>query len=100
MLREQYETERIKDKWCWIDCLCLNQAGIVEKSVQVRHIGSIFELAAEALVYVGVEIESTALAMNFWKRLQVFFEELPRVDADGELIFLAHEDLLRDTGTT
>ncbi|KAK0912450.1 hypothetical protein LTR02_002834 [Friedmanniomyces endolithicus] len=100
MLVELYKTERITDRWFWIDVLCLNQADILEKSAQVRLMGSIFELASEALVYVGPEIESTALAMDFWEKLRVTFAELPRVDADGKMLYQSHEELLRYTDTT
>ncbi|KAK1056044.1 hypothetical protein LTR33_013991 [Friedmanniomyces endolithicus] len=100
MLVGLYKTERITDRWFWIDVLCLNQADILEKSAQVRLMGSIFELASEALVYVGPEIESTALAMDFWEKLRVTFAELPRVDADGKMLYQSHEELLRYTDTT
>ncbi|KAK0292106.1 hypothetical protein LTR91_000100 [Friedmanniomyces endolithicus] len=100
MLVELHKTERLTGRWFWIDVLCLNQADILEKSAQVRLMGSIFELASEALVYVGPEIESTALAMEFWERLRVIFAELPQVDADGQILYLSHEESLRYTGAT
>ncbi|KAK0334673.1 hypothetical protein LTR94_015956 [Friedmanniomyces endolithicus] len=100
MLVELYKTERITDRWFWIDVLCLNQAAILEKSAQVRLMGSIFELASEALVYVGPQIESTALAMEFWEKLRVTFAELPQVDADGKILYLSYEEILRYTDTT
>ncbi|KAK1094040.1 hypothetical protein LTR48_001115 [Friedmanniomyces endolithicus] len=100
MLVELYKTERITDRWFWIDVLCLNQADILEKSAQVRLMGSIFELASEALVYVGPQIESTALAMEFWEKLRVTFAELPQVDADGKILYLSYEEILRYTDTT
>ncbi|CAJ2511503.1 Uu.00g071280.m01.CDS01 [Anthostomella pinea] len=75
----------IRDKWIWLNYVCLNQTDVEEKNVQVKLMGEIYSLAAEAIVYAGAELPTTALAMSFWERLEAIFDRLPRPQPNGEL---------------
>ncbi|RYP44441.1 hypothetical protein DL768_009088 [Monosporascus sp. mg162] len=48
----------------WIDALCINQRDNEEKSRQVSHMGSVYELAAKVLVWLGPSAEGSDAAMD------------------------------------
>ena len=66
--------QRYRDKsnarYLWIDYLSINQMDLEEKSVQVGNMLTIYEKAAEVIVWLGEEIASTKLAVEFirWAR--------------------------------
>ncbi|RYP39736.1 hypothetical protein DL767_002117 [Monosporascus sp. MG133] len=48
----------------WIDALCINQRDNEEKSRQVSHMGSVYELAAKVLVWLGPSAEGSDAAID------------------------------------
>jgi hypothetical protein len=48
----------------WADGICINQVDIEEKTAQVRHMGSIYELATHAIIFLGEATEDSAAVMD------------------------------------
>jgi len=48
----------------WIDALCINQEDVSEKEKQVAMMGTIFEMAQHAVIWLGSESEDSVLAMK------------------------------------
>jgi hypothetical protein len=48
----------------WADGICINQVDIEEKTAQVRHMGSIYELATHTIIFLGEATEGSAAVMN------------------------------------
>ncbi|KAN0112369.1 Heterokaryon incompatibility protein (HET) domain containing protein [Hyaloscypha variabilis] len=48
----------------WIDALCINQDDLVERSVEVLDMGSIYSLAEQVVVWTGPSSEDTGLALT------------------------------------
>ena len=42
-----------KEKRLWIDAICINQTDLVEKAIQVRHMGEIHRAARKVRVWLG-----------------------------------------------
>jgi hypothetical protein len=43
----------------WVDAVCINQADVAEKNVQLAQMGSIYKDATEVLVWLGMDMEET-----------------------------------------
>ncbi|KAK6432619.1 hypothetical protein LTR95_011212 [Oleoguttula sp. CCFEE 5521] len=99
MLKDMYHNGWIAKTWIWIDYLCLNQADLGEKNVQVKLMGTVYELAEKVIVYAGPERPDTGLAVTFWNQLHSVFERLPHRDGDGKWIHLSYNTVLNATNT-
>ncbi|KAM5350261.1 hypothetical protein ACJ41O_006766 [Fusarium nematophilum] len=62
-------------KTIWVDAVCINQADTKEKSDQVQHMRSVYELADQVLAYLGEEAEDSNLAMAYIRRPCVSISE-------------------------
>jgi hypothetical protein len=51
----------------WVDALCINQKDHLERSKQVQLIGDIYKSAAQVIVWLGVEDQSTASAVELMR---------------------------------
>ncbi|KAJ4360518.1 uncharacterized protein N0V89_001083 [Didymosphaeria variabile] len=51
----------------WVDALCINQKDHLERSKQVQFIGEIYKSAAQVVVWLGVEGNSTASAVKLMR---------------------------------
>ncbi|KAK7912282.1 hypothetical protein PG985_014763 [Apiospora marii] len=102
MILSLYHSGHIADKWIWIDYICLNQQDLVEKSVQVGLMGSVYSLSAQTIVYTGPASPSTPTAMDFLKMLKSIFEKLDQTDGRGPSngSAITCQDLLEVTGTS
>jgi hypothetical protein len=58
----------------WIDALCIDQANIDEKSIQVQRMGGIFASAALVLAWLGPAADESDLALQ---ELESFYNSLP-----------------------
>ncbi|KAI0384962.1 HET-domain-containing protein [Hypomontagnella monticulosa] len=56
-------------RYLWIDAVCINQNDIAERNTQIQHMLSIYQNAARVLVWLGVESETSPLAMEAMRRL-------------------------------
>jgi len=48
----------------WIDAICINQADVIERNVQVSRMGDIFKMAERVIVWVGPSTEDSRLAIQ------------------------------------
>ena len=55
-------------KFFWVDALCINQEDEDEKSSQIQRTSDIYNNATNVCVWLGVEEEDSAKAMNFIRR--------------------------------
>ena len=53
----------------WVDALCINQRDLSELGEQVQHMRLIYQKASEVLVWLGVAIEDSDLAMHLVAQL-------------------------------
>jgi hypothetical protein len=53
----------------WVDAICINQENLTEKGREVARMGSIYKLAAQVLVWLGPEDETTSTAVEIIERL-------------------------------
>jgi hypothetical protein len=53
----------------WVDNICINQGGTVERIYLVRHMGQIYRLAQKVGVWIGPEREDSDLAMSTLEHL-------------------------------
>lgn len=53
----------------WADAICIDQDNIAERSQQVARMGQIYNHAAQVLVWLGAEDESTSKALELIERL-------------------------------
>jgi hypothetical protein len=58
----------------WIDALCIDQANMDEKSIQVQRMGGIFASAALVLAWLGPAADESDLALQ---ELESFYKSLP-----------------------
>ncbi|KAJ9604268.1 hypothetical protein H2200_011102 [Cladophialophora chaetospira] len=49
----------------WIDAICIDQQSIRERNHQVQQMGQIYSGASEVIVWLGLEIKSRSLAIDF-----------------------------------
>lgn len=56
--------------WFWIDSICINQSDISERASQVKLMGQIYRQAAQTIVWLGRQTESTDQAMDFLSALE------------------------------
>ncbi|KAJ4413570.1 hypothetical protein N0V82_008466 [Gnomoniopsis sp. IMI 355080] len=99
MITTLYRSGHIHNEWVWIDYLCINQQDTEEKNAQVKLMGQVYELSSLTLVFLGVEVSTTKLALEFWDRLTGIFCQLDfRQGEDGFLI--STDTLFKMTGTS
>ncbi|KAK3331733.1 heterokaryon incompatibility protein-domain-containing protein [Cercophora scortea] len=55
--------------WWWMDCVCINQADIVERSAQVPLMSTIYRLAARTIIWLGEASADSDLAIQFLRVL-------------------------------
>ncbi|KAI4160442.1 MAG: hypothetical protein LQ342_005675 [Letrouitia transgressa] len=53
----------------WVDAICIDQDNITERNQQVARMGQIYSYAAQVLVWLGPEDESTSMALETIERL-------------------------------
>jgi len=72
------ETPRV---FFWIDALCINQDNVVERSVEVLDMGSIYTRAEQVVVWIGPSLEDIGLAITTLRRIGdgIFFDEGDRL---------------------
>ncbi|EMC93150.1 hypothetical protein BAUCODRAFT_229334 [Baudoinia panamericana UAMH 10762] len=71
----------------WVDALCIDQSNKHERSVQVRHMGYIYEHALRGVFWLGDEDEQTAEAFSL---LQELAQMVQLVDARTGYSEVAH----------
>ena len=57
----------------WVDAICINQADIHERSLQVKRMSQIYPLAANVIIWIGPESEDSTHALD---TLQYFSEQV------------------------
>lgn len=73
-------------RFLWIDAICINQNDIAERSMQIQYMLDIYQNAARVLVWLGVESETSPLAMEAMRQLderEIRKEVLYRVHESG-----------------
>ena len=71
-----YVVETQMREYFWIDAICICQANVDEKSLQVRLMGEIYASAATVIVNLGPSSEDSDIAMLFVPALYDAFERL------------------------
>ncbi|KAF2840686.1 HET-domain-containing protein [Patellaria atrata CBS 101060] len=66
-LRRFRSTER--SRFLWADNICIDQNNVLERGHQVKLMASIFESAAEVLIWLGADEEDAAIAFKFLNEL-------------------------------
>jgi hypothetical protein len=71
----------------WIDALCINQADLTEKSVQVKNMGRIYQIASRTLIWLGEETPSMACSFNAFQTALSFFppDTVPEVPSSQSI---------------
>jgi hypothetical protein len=64
-----------QDRVLWIDAICINQDGDVERGHQVQAMGSIYSSAWEVIVWLGESNEDSHEVISFIKSLLTTVEE-------------------------
>ena len=52
-------------EYAWVDALCIDQENMEERSIQVRRMGTIFRVALEVAVWLGVEQNADQPGLRF-----------------------------------
>lgn len=60
-----YQNSISANEWYWIDAISIRQDDLAEKGAQVRHMGSIYEMAGTVLVWLGMPRPDTEAALSF-----------------------------------
>ncbi|KAK3385325.1 heterokaryon incompatibility protein-domain-containing protein [Podospora didyma] len=55
----------------WIDAICINQADLQERGLQVRRMGDIYRRALRVVAWLGPQTDNSKLALNFLKHVKV-----------------------------
>ncbi|KAF3936051.1 hypothetical protein ABW20_dc0102085 [Dactylellina cionopaga] len=76
----------------WADALCINQKNDFEKSVQVRRMGILYNLAERVIIWMGGPEEQDDRAIEFLRRLQDSNQSQPVFDKDEREILSLHID--------
>lgn len=74
-------------KRLWIDQLCINQSDNAEKSIQVGLMSEIYSRAANVIVWLGLEDDTTGLCKEWLSALNELLPSLPdanRIQHDSE----------------
>jgi hypothetical protein len=70
-----------RDRFLWIDAICIDQGNILERNHQVKRMGSIYEGASKVLVWLGPQKDQSDIALSFiediGKAAQKYWESLP-----------------------
>lgn len=79
--------------WIWIDQLCINQEDLVERSGQVRLMGSIYRQSMGTLIWLGDNYESSSKAWNLIHKIYTFFrKENPTAQTLADIPFKMYSD--------
>jgi hypothetical protein len=54
----------------WIDAICINQADLAERAVQVLHMRAIYHLAERVVAWLGEETEKTKSAFQLFEEFR------------------------------
>ena len=60
---------RSQSRVIWIDAICINQNDILERNQQVQQMRDIYRQASEVLIWLGLETDTTATAIDFMTRI-------------------------------
>lgn len=74
-----------KERYIWIDALCINQANVHERNHQVQIMGKIYKGAEKVIVWLGLAKDDSDFAMEMIKSLHDFFNK-ESVDQDLNLV--------------
>ena len=81
-----------RDRFLWIDAICIDQGNILERNHQVKRIGSIYEGASKVLIWLGPQKDQSDVALSFIEDIgraaQNNWESLPiyEDDTDGKAL--------------
>ncbi|KAF2995184.1 hypothetical protein E8E14_003971 [Neopestalotiopsis sp. 37M] len=75
--------EQSNRRLLWIDGICINQADIDEKSVQVALMGELYAASRGVIVWLGNEDEAAARAFKFVLEIGAPMEEIIKWHKDG-----------------
>ncbi|KAF2007503.1 HET-domain-containing protein [Amniculicola lignicola CBS 123094] len=56
---------RPQSRYIWVDALCINQADSQEKTIQVSNMGTVYRMADNVIVWLGLEDELTRRGMEY-----------------------------------
>ena len=56
-----------EERTLWVDAVCVDQANIQERNLQVGHMGEIYRLAKQVIVWVGREDKHSTALFNFMR---------------------------------
>ena len=48
----------------WMDALCINQADVEERGIQVKQMGNIYKTAIQVVIWIGTESKTSSLALK------------------------------------
>ena len=78
-----------KSRRFWIDALCIDQTDAQERGLQVQRMGAIYEHASRAVVFLGIEADRSAEAIN----LLILISQLTLGDHGGIDALLSNDTL-------
>lgn len=58
-----------KEKWIWIDAICINQRDTAERSAQVQLMGRIYSLAERTVVWLGPDDDTASIGVDGLKTM-------------------------------
>lgn len=67
----------------WLDSICIDQANLSEKAVQVQMMGEIFASARQIMACIGPHADNSELAISTVKQLAAFIRSTDGVCTDG-----------------
>lgn len=76
-LEQLYRRAEYRDKWHWIDQICIEQENQAEKSIQVRHMHEVYSYAKGTLAWLGPGDEELFLGMDSLPQITRTIEASP-----------------------
>ena len=73
-----------KDRFLWIDAICIDQDNITERNAQIVQMTQVYEEASQVAVWIGDEGDHSGLAIDFMKNKVSSLSELDTVRLESE----------------
>jgi hypothetical protein len=68
-IRRYYREEKQRNRFVWVDAVCINQEDIPERNAQVKLMGRVYGHAKNVIVWLGPENEETAAGIAIMELL-------------------------------
>ncbi|KAJ4304809.1 hypothetical protein N0V90_000337 [Kalmusia sp. IMI 367209] len=76
----------LRERWYWIDALCIDQDNVAERNHQVQQMGKIYARADRVLLWLGRAAEVGSLS-NYFQPADTFFETLDQSRRMGDHVY-------------